>query len=227
MDLSSEKDARPPDVAHMLAASGVRCAALTDHDTSKGLLRFREALYRHDIEVVSGIELTASHPLGEVHLLALGFPFTGSNPFEDSLRAGPRFRSGYFPFMRGGNSAPPERAESLIQRAHRMGAVVFLAHPLQPNGDYARLEHLLHDLRLAGLDGIEAFYKPYPQEERERLAALADRYDLLVTAGSDFHGDGVLGSPEPGCAMPWGHWERFRRALSIPLQDPIGTEDNP
>jgi predicted metal-dependent phosphoesterase TrpH len=210
----------------MLAAAGVRCAALTDHDTSRGLVRFRAGLHRHGIAFVSGIELTASHPVGEVHLLALGFPLPGPNAIEGSLRASPRIRSGYTSFLRGREAESVERAESLIHRMHQAGALVYLAHPLQPAGDLSRLESLLGDLRLAGLDGIEALYKPYPREERSRLARLAGRHGLLVVGGSDFHGDGVLGSPEPGCEMPRWHWERLRQALSIPPLDPAEPEEN-
>ncbi len=210
----------------MLAAAGVRCAALTDHDTSKGLVRFREGLRRHGIAFVSGIELTASHPLGEVHILALGFPIPGPAAIEDPFRESPRVRSGYASFIRGREAESVARAESLIHRIHQAGALAYLAHPLQPAGDLSRLESLLGDLRPAGLDGIEALYTPYPREVRSRLARLAGRHDLLVIGGSDFHGDGVLGSPEPGCEMPRWHWERLCKAHSIPPLDPAGPEED-
>lgn len=224
---SCSDGALPPEgVAHMLAAAGVRCAALTDHDTSKGLVRFREGLRRHRITFVSGIELTASHPMGEVHLLALGFPLPFPAAIESSFRAGPRIKSGFASLLPGKEAESVDRAESLIRRMHEAGALVYLAHPLQPAGDFTRLDRLLVDLRLAGLDGIEALYKPYPREERSRLAQLAGRHDLLVVGGSDFHGDGVLGSSEPGCDMPQWHWERLCHAHCIPPLDSAGREEN-
>lgn len=223
---SCSDGALPPEgVAHMLAAAGVRCAALTDHDTGKGLIRFRDGLRRHGIAFVSGVELTASHPIGEVHLLALGFPLSGSVAIEGPIPASSRTRSRPASFLRGNASGSPPRAEALIDQMHQAGALVYLAHPLQPAGDLSRLESLLSDLRPAGLDGIEALYKPYPREERSRLARLAGRHGLLVIGGSDFHGDGVLGSAEPGCDMPRWHWEQFCQAHAIQPLDPVGPEE--
>ena len=39
-----------------------------------------------------------------------------------------------------------------------------------------------------GLAGAEAIYGRYSVEEREAVAALARRHDLVVTGGSDYHG---------------------------------------
>lgn len=211
----------------MLAAAGVRCAALTDHDTTKGLRRFRDALCRHGIAFVSGIELTASHPTGEIHLLALGFPLPGPAEFQGTYRINPRIRPGQSPFLRARGPGSADGAASLIDRMHRAGALVYLAHPLHPDGEFSRLEKVLLDLRPAGLDGIEALYKPYPREDRARLARLAGKHGLLAIGGSDFHGDGVLGSREPGCEMPRWHWERISQAHSIPALDSAGEEDTP
>lgn len=224
---SCSDGALPPEgVAHMLAEAGVRCAALTDHDTCKGLSRFRNALRRHGIAFVSGIELSADHPTGEIHLLALGFPLPGPPGFSGSRPLGSRIRSGVAPLMRGKGADGTEDAGSLIRRMHAAGALVYLAHPLHPTGEFSRLETLLDDLRPAGLDGIEALYKPYPREDRSRLARLAGRHGLLIVGGSDFHGDGVLGSREPGCEMPRWHWERLSRAHSIAPLDAAGQEES-
>ena len=105
--------------------------------------------------------------------------------------------------------------EEVMARIHRAGGLVFLAHPLQPVGDLDRLESLLRLLKAIGLDGLEALYKPYPREVRSVLTRLAGRHDLLVSGGSDYHGDGHRGSSLPGCNVPRWHWDRFRRALAL------------
>lgn len=208
----------------MLASAGVRCAALTDHDTGKGLARFRDALRRHGIAFVSGIELSAAHPTGEVHLLALGFPVPRSSRLRESFGVRPVPRTGRTVLQRMKGGGLLEAADAVIRRMHDAGALVYLAHPLHPDGKFSRLEPLLRDLRAAGLDGIEALYKPYPREDRARLARLAGKHELLVVCGSDYHGDGVLGSHEPGCDMPRWHWERLARAHAIPPLDPRGED---
>jgi predicted metal-dependent phosphoesterase TrpH len=63
----------PEAVAEQLAAAGVRYAALTDHDTTAGLARFKETLGRFGIGCLSGLEIFATLNGHEVHLLAYGF----------------------------------------------------------------------------------------------------------------------------------------------------------
>ena len=51
------------------------------------------------------------------------------------------------------------------------------------------LQTLVARLKKAGLVGIEAVYSTYsPREERE-MKRLAEKNDLLISGGSDFHGD--------------------------------------
>ncbi|MFC2010237.1 PHP domain-containing protein [Chloroflexota bacterium] len=59
-----------------------------------------------------------------------------------------------------------------------------LAHPLTINDP----EALIIQLKGKGLVGLEAYYGEYDSEEIARLASLADKYDLITTGGSDYHG---------------------------------------
>lgn len=224
--------ALPPEgVAQMLGEAGVTCAALTDHNTVDGLLRFEEALGARGIGFLAGMEVEAAHPLGEVHLLAFGIAVEGGRHRRLSVSPGrqpsvpaasrPRslrsLRSTMDTMLRGiVRDSSPDPIDEVLARIHGTGGLAFLAHPLQPFETVERLEVLLADLKAKGLDGIEALYKPYPRAMRSRLAGLAGRFDLLVSGGSDFHGDGQRGASRPGCDMPLWHWNRFRRALVLP-----------
>ena len=44
------------------------------------------------------------------------------------------------------------------------------------------------ELKAGGLVGIEAYYDSYTAEEINRLIKLAEKYGLIVTGGSDYHG---------------------------------------
>ncbi len=59
-----------------------------------------------------------------------------------------------------------------------------LAHPLTINEP----ETMVIELKASGLVGIEAYYDSYTVEEIGRLVRLADRYGLIATGGSDYHG---------------------------------------
>jgi len=66
---------------------------------------------------------------------------------------------------------------------HSKGLPV-LAHPLTIDDP----ETLIIELKENGLVGIEAYYKDYTREEVERLVSLAEKYSLIATGGSDYHG---------------------------------------
>lgn len=72
-------------------------------------------------------------------------------------------------------------AVNLIREA---GGFSVLAHPLT----MGRYELQLPELIEAGLAGIEAWYGPYSEEERQMLATLASDSGLIATGGSDYHG---------------------------------------
>ena len=54
-----------------------------------------------------------------------------------------------------------------------------------------RLDTLVRGLKDAGLMGLEAVYSTYEPHEERQMRALAAKYGLLVSGGSDFHGERV------------------------------------
>lgn len=82
----------------------------------------------------------------------------------------------------------PEDAIALIRRA---GGVASLAHPAY----IASLDALLPKLVAAGLTGLETYYGQYNHENVAYLSDLADRFGLIPTGGSDYHGPGIHPTP--------------------------------
>ena len=79
----------------------------------------------------------------------------------------------------------PERAISLILQA---GGLPVLAHPLLYKLAPAELESLLKRLSEAGLKGLEVYYSSNTGFDEQVCFGLANRYGLLMTGGTDFHG---------------------------------------
>jgi len=75
----------------------------------------------------------------------------------------------------------PAEAINLILRAKGLPV---LAHPLFSNNP----EALIARLKKSGLTGIEVYYGRYTTEEIKKLIGLADKYGLVPTGGSDYHG---------------------------------------
>lgn len=76
----------------------------------------------------------------------------------------------------------PEEAIALI---HSAGGAAVLAHP----GALADPLAVIERLTAAGLDGVEVMHPRNDSDMRLNLLALARCHDLIVTGGSDFHGD--------------------------------------
>lgn len=95
----------------------------------------------------------------------------------------------------------PRKAVDLILTAK---GLPILAHPILYRMSDARLDKLTADLKSAGLVGIEAIYSTYSPSEERQIRRLADKYDLLISGGSDFHG-----SNKPGLDMGVGYGKLY------------------
>lgn len=83
---------------------------------------------------------------------------------------------------------PEEAITSIIEG----GGIPVLAHPFYGSGDELilgdEMEERIKYLMGFGLRGIEAFYSGFTSKLRDGALKLAEKFDLLVTAGSDYHG---------------------------------------
>lgn len=108
-------------------------------------------------------------------------------------------------------------AIGLIRAAH---GVAVLAHPMELKKSDMALEALVHEWRGQGLAGMEV-YHPSAQNNHVRfLEGLAKREGLLVTGGSDYHGESV--SPHGlGCGLD--RWRTIDADVQA-LRAAIGAE---
>lgn len=81
--------------------------------------------------------------------------------------------------------APPEAMACI----HAAGGLAVLAHPVQLRlGEGTELERFVRGLAGDGLDGIEVYHSDHDQRQTRAYLDLAVRLGLLVSGGSDFHG---------------------------------------
>ncbi len=72
---------------------------------------------------------------------------------------------------------------------HGLGYVPVLAHPMRSGLSAQALPPLLHEWQGLGLCGLEVYHPSASRRDVRALDALARGMGLLVTGGSDFHGD--------------------------------------
>lgn len=97
---------------------------------------------------------------------------------------------------------------SVVEVVSRAGGIASLAHPGKAGVD-ARLRAFVD----AGLPAIEVYHPDHAPALRDRYRRFAESHELLMTGGSDYHGE-----PEqhrsPGCArVPDGVWAALSARL--------------
>ena len=128
------------------------------------------------------LEISGGEVIGRPHfarlLLNKGYVNSIQEAFDKYLKKGAKF---YLDKKR----LSPREAIELITNA---GGIAVMAHPYQAGLDDNDLEHLVVELKRYGVRGIEAFYSKHTPEMVHEYLKFAEKYELLVTAGSDFHG---------------------------------------
>lgn len=85
---------------------------------------------------------------------------------------------------------------------------ISLAHPFQYKFSDYELEELLTHLIDLGLKGVEVYHSTHSNTDINKLYSLAEKYNLLPTGGSDFHGGN-----KPGLYIGKGYGD-----LQIPFE---------
>ncbi len=138
-----------------------------------------------------GIELTLDEVRHEVGECQLGRPHIAqlmvARGFVKSVDEA--FKS----YLANGKPAYVEKYRIDCAKAIEMiinaGGIPVLAHPyLIPLKSEKTLEALIMRLKEMGLRGIESYYPEHPPSLITRYNALANRYNLVITGGTDFHG---------------------------------------
>jgi predicted metal-dependent phosphoesterase TrpH len=131
-------------------------------------------------------------------LIRAGHVRSRQDAFEQLLARGrPAFLS------RAG--APPDE---IIDVIHRAGGLASLAHPRLNERD-----DLIPALARAGLDALEARHSQHDEHTERHYRRLAADHGLLVSGGSDFHGDPADTEPHLGVVtLPAADFEALRQA---------------
>ena len=233
----------PSEVVRYAKAKGLQAIAITDHDTIEGCEEGLAEGERIGFEVIPGIEISAEHSPGSMHILGffldIHHPLLNErlrylqkaraerNPriveklnrlgiditFEEVLKASGggqigrphfanvllekkyvrSFQEAFDRFLKKGAAAYVDKLRFSSREAlhfiDEAKGVAVLAHPntLGVNG-YAELEKLILQLVKEGLKGIEVYYPEHSPTEVAQYKSIADRYSLLSTGGTDYHG---------------------------------------
>ncbi|HEY1490283.1 MAG TPA: PHP domain-containing protein [Verrucomicrobiae bacterium] len=112
-------------------------------------------------------------------------------------------------FLKKGRPAwvPKTKMSALegVELIHQAGGLAVMAHP-----GLNRTDDIIPDLVAAGLDGIECFHTKHSTVMSERYLEIAEKYDLLVTGGSDCHGFSKNKPLIGTVKLPYEHVEKLK-----------------
>jgi predicted metal-dependent phosphoesterase TrpH len=97
-----------------------------------------------------------------------------------------------------------------IELVHQAGGLAVMAHP-----GLNRTDEIIPALVDAGLDGIECFHTKHSTTMSERYLEIAEKFNLLVTGGSDCHGFSKGKPLIGGIKLPYEHVEKLKAARKL------------
>lgn len=107
-------------------------------------------------------------------------------------------------YVRRKTVTPHEAVEAIYES----GGIAVIAHP----GDLEFIEELVLDLMNYGLRGLEAYHRSHSPALIEFHCSLAEKYGLIVTGGTDFHGTmDVYSKARERLHMPPAVYDELRR----------------
>ena len=128
-------------------------------------------------------ELLMMPSIGRAHiareLIAMGVVNTMQQAFDRYLLEG---RPAYVPRT----EQPTART---VEKLRAMRVAPVLAHPMRSGMELPAIHAFIHSLIECGLAGVEAYHPSANARAARALDGLARQEGLLVTGGSDYHGD--------------------------------------
>lgn len=113
--------------------------------------------------------------------------------YEEKIVEG---RNDGFVYLRGlPDAAPTIEPKDAFAVIHKAGGKAFFSHPLAPlislkviSLDKEEQERIVAEFAEQGMDGIECYGTGHSPEDTEFALMLVEKYNLLISAGSDWHG---------------------------------------
>lgn len=127
--------------------------------------------------------VNANHNLGRPDLAKLCIKYGYASTVEEAFNK--YLIEAYNKTRKTDNKLQYEECLELIIKS---GGIPVLAHPKSLELREKEFLVLLKDMISCGLKGIEVYHSSHTKEEMKYYLEIANKYDLLISGGSDFHG---------------------------------------
>lgn len=173
----------PVEIVEQAQKKGLKYMAIADHNTIDAYLSTN---ILKDEMVIPAVEFDCVYKGILIHILGYGIDIDNSDLKTLYSKNHLGCKANIYRLTKLRNP------KSVIEKINKAGGIAVLAHPCCYWA--FSLEGLVKELTAMGLEGIEVYY-PYNGlrsivkfHSRTKIADIADKYDLIKTGGSDFHG---------------------------------------
>ncbi len=200
---ASDGTLTPTELVEYAASKGVEVLALTDHDTTDGIIEAQAAANKVGIRLITGVEISVSWQNLTIHLVGLGYNINNSD-LQNGLKTLRDFRQyrakeiarrlekhgiigayeGAKNHSKGNLIARPHFAQFLIEKGHAKDFSQAFKKFLTPNkpgyvsGEWATLEHAVKWIKEANGQIIIAHPARYNMT-RTKLRRLIDQFKAV------------------------------------------------
>lgn len=168
-----------------------------NHDLNDFLLKLKKFRTERNFRMVEkfrsiGVEIDMDEFLsGGKKIEAVGKPNFAKYLLDKGIVK--NFKEAFNKYLKDGGPADVKKQrvteKEAIAQIHNAGGIAILAHPDQTKiRNYSEFEEFIKDMKEKGLDGIEVYYTNYTKKEIKFYKKIADKYNLLISGGSDYHG---------------------------------------
>ena len=137
--------------------------------------------------------VNANHNLGRPDLAKLCIKYGYANTVQDAFDK--YLIDAYNKTRQNSKGLQYQECLELITNS---GGIPVLAHPKSLELSEKEFLILLKDMISCGLKGIEVYHSSHTKEEMKYYLEIANKYDLLISGGSDYHGKTVKPDIELG-----------------------------
>ena len=178
----SDGELNPDAIVDYVNKSNLEYFSITDHNSIKA---YENDNVKNHQKIIFGVEFDCFYKGNLIHILGYGIDLNNEELKTILAKNKAETNHNIYRIFHLRN------AKEVIEKIHKAGGLAILAHPCcYPT---LSLDDLIKDLKMQGIDGVEAYYKygrlrKYVKfHSQETVKKIADKYELLKTGGTDKH----------------------------------------
>jgi len=182
----SDGKLHPSEIIELALKKNLKYISITDHNTIEAY-KYIDSLDFDNLKIITGIEFDCWYKSNFMHILGYGIDLNNEdlknlcakNKKETELDIVRIFT--------------PRKSHEVIKTIKNAGGIAVLAHPCCCWN--LNIKKMITELKIFGLDGVEIYY-PYIRHRAivkfhkiKKIKIIAEELNLLITGGTDCHGD--------------------------------------